>query len=154
MHREDQERDQRELHVERSRMMIEPISVRDAWNSVTTLSVTSESSASTSLVMREISTPAGGARRSRPASLQVREDLQPQVLQRALADPAGQVGLEVRADPDEQRADDECHDDPVERATSPFRMPLSIASFASGAGASDAAVPMISATNIANVRAR
>ena len=42
-----------------SRMTIEPISVSDAWNSVTTLSVTSESSASTSLVMREISTPAG-----------------------------------------------------------------------------------------------
>ena len=40
-------------------MMIEPISVSDAWNSVTTLSVTSESSASTSLVIREIRTPAG-----------------------------------------------------------------------------------------------
>ncbi len=35
-----------------------PISVSDAWKSVTTLSVTSESSASTSLVIREISTPA------------------------------------------------------------------------------------------------
>ena len=41
------------------RIAIVPMSVSDAWNSVTTLSVTSESSASTSLVIREISTPAG-----------------------------------------------------------------------------------------------
>ena len=36
-----------------------PISVSPAWNRVTTESVTRLSSASTSLVMREISTPAG-----------------------------------------------------------------------------------------------
>ncbi len=39
-------------------MPIVPISVSPDWNSVTTESVTSESSASTSLVMREINTPA------------------------------------------------------------------------------------------------
>ena len=42
-----------------SRIPTVPISVSAALNSVTTESVTSESSASTSLVMREISTPAG-----------------------------------------------------------------------------------------------
>ena len=36
-----------------------PIRVSEAWKRVTTLSVTSVSSASTSLVMREMSTPAG-----------------------------------------------------------------------------------------------
>ena len=41
------------------RITIEPISVSPAWKSVTTESVTRLSSASTSLVMREISTPAG-----------------------------------------------------------------------------------------------
>ena len=42
-----------------SRITIEPTSVRLAWKSVTTVSVTSESSASTSFVMRLIRTPAG-----------------------------------------------------------------------------------------------
>ena len=42
-----------------SRTATAPTSVRPAWNSVTTESVTRLSSASTSLVMREISTPAG-----------------------------------------------------------------------------------------------
>ena len=41
------------------RITIVPSSVRPDWNSVTTESVTRLSSASTSLVMREISTPAG-----------------------------------------------------------------------------------------------
>ena len=41
-----------------NRITIVPISVRDDWNSVTTPSETSESSASTSLVSREIRTPA------------------------------------------------------------------------------------------------
>ena len=40
-------------------MTIEPTSVSEAWKSVTTVSVTSESSASTSLVIREMRTPAG-----------------------------------------------------------------------------------------------
>ena len=40
-------------------MPIVPTSVSPDWNSVTTESVTRLSSASTSLVMREISTPAG-----------------------------------------------------------------------------------------------
>ena len=78
------------------------MSVSDAWNSVTTLSVTSESSASTSLVMREISTPAGPALVEADRHLlQVAEDLQAQVLQRALADPADEVGLRVRRAPDD-----------------------------------------------------
>ena len=42
-----------------SRITAVPTSVRPDWNSVTTESVTRLSSASTSLVMREISTPAG-----------------------------------------------------------------------------------------------
>ena len=42
-----------------SRITIDPMSVSDAWKSVTTVSVTSESSASTSFVIREMSTPAG-----------------------------------------------------------------------------------------------
>ena len=42
-----------------SRTTTAPTSVRPAWNSVTTESVTRLSNASTSLVMREISTPAG-----------------------------------------------------------------------------------------------
>ena len=42
-----------------SRITTVPRSVSPAWNSVTTESVTRLSSASTSLVMREISTPAG-----------------------------------------------------------------------------------------------
>ena len=42
-----------------SRMTIEPMSVSDALKSVMTVSVTSEFSASTSFVMREMSTPAG-----------------------------------------------------------------------------------------------
>ncbi len=42
-----------------SRIAIEPISVSVAWKSVVTESVTIDSSASTSLVIREISTPAG-----------------------------------------------------------------------------------------------
>ena len=43
----------------KSRIATEPMSVSEAWKSVTTVSVTSESSASTSLVMREMSMPAG-----------------------------------------------------------------------------------------------
>ena len=42
-----------------SRMTIDPTSVSDALKSVMTVSVTSEFSASTSFVMREMSTPAG-----------------------------------------------------------------------------------------------
>jgi hypothetical protein len=41
-----------------NRITVTPISVSDAWNSVITLSVTSWLSASTSFVIREISTPA------------------------------------------------------------------------------------------------
>ena len=41
-----------------SRITAVPMSVSDDWNSVTTPSVTSWSSACTSLVMREMSTPA------------------------------------------------------------------------------------------------
>ena len=48
--------------------------------------------------------------------LQVREDPQAQVLQRALADPADEVGLRVRRRPAHQRADDERDDDEVQRA--------------------------------------
>ena len=54
-----QERQQRQLEVEvRSGSPIVPMSVSVLENSVTTLSVTSWSSACTSLVMREISAPA------------------------------------------------------------------------------------------------
>ncbi len=42
-----------------SRMTIDPTSVSVAWMSVTMVSVTSEFSASTSFVMRLMSTPAG-----------------------------------------------------------------------------------------------
>ena len=113
-----------------------PTSVSDAWNSVTTLSVTSESSASTSLVMREISTPA------RPAlveadrhPLQVAEDLQAQVLQRALADPADEVGLQRTSRPTRSAP----RPGTRRRSTSsvpvsPGTMPSSIACLASGGG--------------------
>ena len=47
--------------------------------------------------------------------LQVAEDLQAQVLQRALADPADEVGLRVGRRPDDERADEERDDDEVER---------------------------------------
>ena len=48
--------------------------------------------------------------------LQVREQLQAQVLQHALADPADEVGLRVGRAPVDQRRDDEADDDEVERA--------------------------------------
>ena len=48
--------------------------------------------------------------------LQVGEDPQPQVLQRALADPADEVGLRVRRAPVHERADDEREHDEVKRA--------------------------------------
>ena len=47
------------LRSSRQRITIVPTSVSVDWKSVTTLSVTSWSSASTSLVIREMSTPAG-----------------------------------------------------------------------------------------------
>ena len=49
-------------------------------------------------------------------ALEMPEDLHPQVLQRALADPPGQVGLQVGADPDEDRRGDEEDHDHVEHA--------------------------------------
>ena len=48
--------------------------------------------------------------------LQVREELDPQVLQHALADPADEVGLRVGRAPVDERGDDERDDDEVERA--------------------------------------
>ena len=48
--------------------------------------------------------------------LQVREQLDPQVLQHALADPADEVGLRVGGRPVDERGDDEADDDEVERA--------------------------------------
>ncbi len=100
-----------------SRITIVPISVSPDWNSVTTESVTRLSSASTSLVMREISTPGGPrlveADRQR---LQVAEDPDAQVGERALADPADQVGLHVGHHPHQQRRDQERDDDQHERS--------------------------------------
>ena len=46
--------------------------------------------------------------------LQVAEDLQAQIGQRALADPADEIGLRVGRAPDHERADDEQGDDEVE----------------------------------------
>ncbi len=48
--------------------------------------------------------------------LQVSEDPQAQILQRALADPADELGLRVRRAPIDERADDERRDDEVQRA--------------------------------------
>ena len=50
--------------------------------------------------------------------LQVAEDLQAQVGERALADPADEVGLRVGRHPDHERADDEGDDHEVERRAS------------------------------------
>ena len=52
-------------------------------------------------------------------ALQVREDAQPQVLQRALPDPAHEVGLHVRRAPVDQRGQHECGHDPVQRLEVP-----------------------------------
>ena len=48
-------------------------------------------------------------------ALQVREELDPEVLQRPLADPADQVGLRVGRAPIHQRRDEERDDDPRQR---------------------------------------
>ena len=93
-----------------------PISVSDDPNSVTMPSETSVSSASTSLDIREISTPARLRRvEADRHALQVREELDPEVLQRALADPADQVGLRVGRAPVHEGAHDERDDDPRQR---------------------------------------
>ena len=84
----------------------------------------------------------------------MREELDPQVLQHALADPADEVGLRVRRAHSRQRRGEERDDDEVSVAVSPGTMPSSIASLASGGGASDAAVPKTSAANISIVRPR
>ena len=82
-----------------------------------TVSVTSELSASTSLVIREISTPAGPALVEADRHLlQVAEDLRAQVRERALADPVDEVGLRVAGHPDDEGADQERDDDEVQRA--------------------------------------
>ena len=118
-------------------------------------SETSVSSASTSLDRREISTPGAPARvepdRHR---LQVAEELDPQVLQRALADPADEVGLHVGRAPVQERRGQEGDDDPASarsgrRGRCPCRSPAS----ASGGGASAAPVASSSETNIRITRA-
>jgi hypothetical protein len=86
--------------------------------------------------------------------LQVLEQLDPQVLQRALADPADEVGLRVGGDPYTHRRGEERDDDQSSAPTSWLLMPSSIASFASGAGASAAPVAATSETNIASTRQR
>ena len=129
-----------------------PISVSEEPKSVTIPSETSVSSASTSLDMREISTPAAPARvEADRHRLQVAEELDPQVLQRALADPADEVGLRVGRAPVDERRDHERDDDPASAPSrSPGTMPSSIASLASGGGASAAAVANTSETNISD----
>ena len=47
--------------------------------------------------------------------LEVGEDPQPQVLERALADPADEIGLKVGRSPVQERGGDERHDDQVQR---------------------------------------
>ena len=80
-------------------------------------SATSWSSASTSLVSREMITPGAVARvEADRERLQVREQLHAQVLERALADPADEVGLQVGGDRVHDRRDEERDHDHVERA--------------------------------------
>ena len=85
-------------------MITTPSRVSVLWNRVTIPVLISWSSASTSFVIREISTP-GRLRVKKPIDIFCRwvEDPQPQVLERALADPADQVGLHVARPPVEQR---------------------------------------------------
>ncbi len=82
-HGEDEEGEQGELDVETSRITTVPTSVSVEPKSVTMPSVTSWSSACTSLVRREMSTPAW-RREKKPTDmrLQVGEELDAQVLQR------------------------------------------------------------------------
>ena len=125
-----------------SRITTTPISVSPDWIRVARPSSTSWSSASTSLVSRRDDHARAVARvEADRQRLQVREQLQPQVLERALADPADQVGLRVGGDPRRP---------PPTPGTRPRSgrarrrrggwMPSSMASLASGAGASAAAV--------------
>ena len=100
----------------KSRITTTPTSVSALENRVTMPSVTSWLSASTSLVIREISTPGRSPREEADRHrLQVGEDPLAQVLQRPLADPADEVGLRVGRGPVDQRRGDERRDDPVER---------------------------------------
>ena len=76
------------------RMTAVPMSVSVEPNSVTTPSLTSWSSACTSFVSREMMRARLAARvEAHRQRLQVREEGDPQVLQRPLADPADEVGL-------------------------------------------------------------
>ena len=87
--------------------------------------------------------------------LEVAEDLQAQVGQRALPDPADEVGLRVRRAPDDERADARTRPRRGRASRrSPCRMPESMAVLASGAGASDAAVPATSAASMSTTRVR
>ena len=100
-----------------SRITTTPIRVRLDWISVARPSSTSWSSASTSLVMREISTPGPVARvEADRQRLQVGEELEPQVLKRALTYPADQVGLGIGGQPVDHRRDQEAHHHEVQRA--------------------------------------
>ena len=87
---------------------IAPISVRPAWKSVTTESVTRLSRASTSLVILRDQDPRGAALvEADRLALQVGEDADSQVGQGALADPPDEVGLGVGGAPHEDRRQQE-----------------------------------------------
>ena len=78
-------------------------------------------------------------------ALQVGEDADAQVGQRALADPADEVGLQVGHHPHQQRGGEERDHDQHQRAAVVALDALSIAALASSGGASEAAVPSTSA---------
>ena len=100
-----------------SRITTMPTSVSVDWKSVTIPSLTSELSASTSFVMRLITHAGAHARvEAERERLQVAEQLHAQVLQRALADPAGQVGLRGGRAPRDDRGEHEHEHDAVQRA--------------------------------------
>ena len=138
----------------KSRIAAVPTSVSVAEKSVTMPSVTSWSSAWTSLVRREIRTPGLVARvEADRERLEVGEDPRAQVLQRALADPVDEVGLRVGGAPSSDRA----------RARKATRITVSAPVSARGcrrrsrgrrgrAGRATRAVPSSSATNISVTR--
>ena len=82
------------------------------------------------------------------------ENADPQVRERALPDPADEVGLDVGHQPDQQRGGEEGNHDQHERTGVVALDALSIALRASSGGASEAAVPSRSAASIAAVRRR